>query len=94
MTAEWPDLKIPKPLPKTGSLHLEFKRCGRPSCRCRHGLMHGPYLYRHWREGGRQRKTYVPMRRLAEALLEIEEHGAASARPAEVARLLKELRHV
>src|SRR5690242_12776830 len=43
-------------LPKMaiGSVHLEFKRCGRPNCRCRQGLLHGPYLYRHRREGGRQ----------------------------------------
>jgi hypothetical protein len=27
-------------------------------------LLHGPYVYLHWREGSRQRKVYVPMRRL------------------------------
>jgi Family of unknown function (DUF6788) len=77
-----------------GSLHLEFKRCGRPRCRCRRGLLHGPYVYRHWREADRQRKAYVPMRRLAEALLEVEEYRAGAARPAEVVQVLKELRHV
>ena len=42
-----------------GSLHLEMKRCGRPSCRCARGELHGPYVYRHWWEQGRQRKQYV-----------------------------------
>ena len=83
-------------LPKTeiGSLHLEFKTCGRPNCRCRRGLPHGPYLYRHWREGGRQRKAYVHMRRMGEVLLEMEHQRAAAIRPGEVVRVLKELRHV
>jgi hypothetical protein len=58
-------------LPKmvVGSLHLEFKRCGRARCRCRRGFLHGPYVYRRWREDGRQRKAYVPMKRLSEVLL-------------------------
>jgi hypothetical protein len=34
------------------------------------------------------------MRRLAEALLEVEEYRAGAARPAEVVQVLKELRHV
>ncbi len=77
-----------------GSLHLEFKGCGRPSCRCRRGLLHGPYLYHRWREGGRQRKAYIPMKRLGEVLLEMERQRAAVMRPTEVRRVLKELRHV
>jgi len=74
-----------------GSLHIEFKRCGRRGCRCRRGLLHGPYLYRHWREQGRQRKAYVPMNRLAETLLEMERYREATPRPAQVARTLREL---
>ena len=33
-------------LPKKpiGSLHLEFKKCGRPNCRCTRDLLHGPYF--------------------------------------------------
>jgi hypothetical protein len=91
-------LEMASLLPKTGdvvgSLHLEFKECGRPRCRCRRGLLHGPYLYRHWREGGRQRKEYVPMKRLGDVLLEIECQRAAAIRPAEVALVLRELRDV
>jgi hypothetical protein len=82
-------------LPKRaiGSVHLEFKRCGRPNCRCRFGLFHGPYVYRHWREGGRQRKEYVQMDRLSDVLLDMERQRADAARPAEVRRALKEVRH-
>jgi hypothetical protein len=87
--------KTGKVLPKmAGSLHLEFKRCGRPQCRCQRGSLHGPYAYRHWREAGRQRKVYVPMKQLGEIVLEMEEYRAAAARPAEVTRVLKELRNV
>jgi hypothetical protein len=77
-----------------GSLHLEFKRCGRPQCRCQRGFLHGPYVYRHWREGCRQRKEYVPMKLLGEVLLEMERERAATVRPAEIVRVLKELRNV
>ena len=49
-----------------GSLHAEYKRCGKPTCRCAAGGgSHGPYWYRRWREGGRQRKAYVPSADLA-----------------------------
>ena len=45
------------PLP--GFLRAERIRCGKPACRCARGDLHGPYLYRRWREGGRQRRQYV-----------------------------------
>ena len=90
-----PERKARQPLPKiTGSLHLEFKRCGRPKCRCRLGLLHGPYIYRHWREGGRQKKVYVPMRRLAEVLLTIEELRTLAARPRQVVQRLRDCHNV
>src|SRR5260370_42393253 len=47
-------------LPKTGSLQAEWRRCGKPRCRCASGTLHGPYWYLRWREGGRQRRQYVP----------------------------------
>ncbi len=51
---------LPKTGPLPGSLQVEWKRCGRPGCRCARGQLHGPYWYRRWREDGRQRKAYVP----------------------------------
>jgi hypothetical protein len=51
---------LPKKLSLPGSLQREWKRCGKPSCRCaRGGPRHGPYWYRRWREGGTQRKTFI-----------------------------------
>ncbi len=47
-------------LPKIGSLQPEWRRCGKPRCRCASGTLHGPYWYLRWREGGRQRRQYVP----------------------------------
>lgn len=45
----------------TGTLVPEYKRCGKPNCRCARGYLHGPYYYRRWRDaGGHQRKEYVP----------------------------------
>lgn len=52
-------------LPKTssqaaGTVHAQFVRCGKPGCRCATGDLHGPYLYRFWRdEWGRLHKQYV-----------------------------------
>ena len=56
---------LPKRLePLPGSLHAEMKRCGKPGCRCARGHLHGPYVYRRWWQGHRQRKQYVPQHRL------------------------------
>ena len=49
-----------------GSLHKEWKRCGKPGCRCARGKLHGPYWDRHWRENHRQRKEYVRHEELKE----------------------------
>lgn len=50
----WPKIE---PLP--GSLRAEFRRCGKPTCRCARGQLHGPYYCRRWWENGRQHKAYV-----------------------------------
>ena len=83
-------------LPKTkavGSLHLDWITCGKPMCRCARGILHGPYVYRHWRHRGKQRKVYVPRADLPRVLAEMECQGALKARPREMKRMLKELRH-
>ena len=62
-----PSMKNQKALPKIeieagylpGALIAERVRCGKPSCRCARGELHGPYHYRYWRAGGRLIKTYV-----------------------------------
>ena len=50
---------LPKIEPLPGVLLANPVRCGKPTCRCACGELHGPYLYRRWREGGRQRRQYV-----------------------------------
>lgn len=49
------------PLPKMipGAVIAQMVRCGKPSCKCARGELHGPYFYRFYRYGGRLRKTYV-----------------------------------
>lgn len=81
-------------LPKnnfTGSLHLEWKRCGRQSCRCARGFLHGPYAYRRWREGAKQRKVYLPMSNLAEFIESQKTFQAQFPRSSEIRNLLREM---
>jgi len=73
-----------------GSLHLEFKRCGKPRCKCVQGLLHGPYIYRRWRESGRLRRQYVPMTKLGVALVEIHQNRAQWINISHVLSCLKE----
>ncbi len=42
-----------------GTLVPTYKRCGAAGCRCRRGVLHGPYWRHQWREGGRTRRRYV-----------------------------------
>ncbi len=41
------------------ALCAQMKRCGRVSCRCHRGELHGPYFALFWRQRGRLRKRYV-----------------------------------
>jgi hypothetical protein len=52
---------FPKISPLPGGLYAERKRCSRPNCRCVAGgdALHGPYLFRRWRENGRLRRQHV-----------------------------------
>jgi len=48
-----------KIVPLPGTIRAEWVRCGKAACRCATGRRHGPYVYRRWREDGRQRRQYV-----------------------------------
>lgn len=37
----------------------EMVRCGKKSCQCADGKLHGPYWYAYWTEGGRTRSQYI-----------------------------------
>jgi hypothetical protein len=41
------------------SYRSEMVRCGKKSCRCARGELHGPYWYAYWSEGGKTKSEYV-----------------------------------
>jgi hypothetical protein len=73
-------------LPKTlaGTVRPQWVRCGRRNCRCRRGLLHGPYFARFWRQDGKLRKQYVKrdavasVRAMCEARRQQERERAAA----------------
>ena len=82
------------PFPKTtgsfGSVHQEWRTCGRANCRCARGHLHGPYYVLRRRDRGRQRKEYVPREKVAETLVEIA-RGKAKRLP--LSHLKLQLKH-
>lgn len=48
---------LPKTLP--GAVCAQKVRCGKPTCKCSRGELHGPYFYRFVWQNGRQRKLYI-----------------------------------
>lgn len=42
-----------------GSVVKEKVKCGDESCHCADGELHGPYLYRYWKEDGKTQSKYV-----------------------------------
>lgn len=58
-TARTPATKQAKALPKTGALCPQWVKCGKSTCHCAVGNLHGPYWYLFWRQGGRLRKRYI-----------------------------------
>ena len=85
---------LPRSDPQRGSLHLEWKRCGKADCRCGGGALHGPYWYRHFREDGRQRKQYVPVQRVAFELELQADRRRQHAATRSMANTLSELRRL
>ena len=85
--------RISLPKISSGSLHLKWVRCGHPNCRCTRGAKHGPYLYHHWRVNGRQKKSYVPMSKLVEALDAIDRLKIDVSRVSLARRALRECCH-
>ena len=47
-------------------LYRQRVRCGKPNCRCSRGELHEGYSYLMWREEGRQKKIYIPLRLVPE----------------------------
>ncbi len=53
--------KLENPLPKMirGSVHAQYVRCGKATCKCSRGELHGAYYYYFVRVGGRLKKRYL-----------------------------------
>jgi hypothetical protein len=43
----------------SGTIVKEKVTCGKESCKCADGDLHGPYLYRYWSENGVTKSEYV-----------------------------------
>ena len=67
---------LPKTEPLQGSLYQEWKRCGKPRCRCaKQGTeqrLHGPYFYRFYRHSGVQHRQYVRQKDVEAAVAGIQ----------------------
>jgi hypothetical protein len=44
------------------SYRSEMVRCGKKSCKCASGHLHGPYWYAYWTEKGKTRSQYIGKR--------------------------------
>jgi hypothetical protein len=80
------------PLP--GSLHLEWRTCGKANCHCARGQRHGPYLVRRWWQAGKQRKTYIRKADVADAMAGIEAWQRLHPPAWTMRQLLAELHHI
>jgi len=81
-------------LPQACSLQPEWRRCGKPNCRCVRGLLHSPYWYLRWRECGRQRRQYVPRERVDAMQVALEQRRRLRPPAWALRQTLAELRHL
>jgi hypothetical protein len=92
-------LDLATSLYKIPTLLTTYTRCGKPTCRCTRGALHGPYYALHWRDGPVQRRVYVKPGEVAavQAALDQRRHQraariAALTNSLEVVRRLEALR--
>lgn len=50
---------LPKIAAQGGTVHRQFVRCGKASCKCARGELHGPYYYHFVRVSGKLTKRYL-----------------------------------
>ena len=50
---------LPKSAAQGGTVHRQFIRCGKTSCKCVRGELHGAYYYYFVRVNGKLRKRYL-----------------------------------
>ena len=85
---------VPKITPLPGVVRAEWVRCGKPTCQCARGERHGPYLYRRWREGGRQRRCYVKPAAAVQVAAALDEWRRLHPPARSMRSLLAELRRL
>lgn len=53
--------RVPKAEHRSGNktYRSEMVRCGKKSCKCAEGKLHGPYWYAYWSEGGKTKSQYI-----------------------------------
>jgi hypothetical protein len=75
-----------------GTLISQGRRCGKESCRCARGELHGPYLYlRVTRQGRRPRMVYVPADLTETVTAQVAAGSGLDAVLAEIAAINAEL---
>lgn len=54
-------IKTKKMLPKilSGTVHVQYVRCGKTNCKCSRGELHGAYYYHFVRVDGKLKKRYL-----------------------------------
>ncbi|MCA1624990.1 MAG: hypothetical protein LC778_14560 [Acidobacteria bacterium] len=89
--------KTEKALPKmmSGSVHKQFVRCGKTTCRCARGELHGAYYYYFKRVNGKLSKRYLKPHEVkqmqAACLAWREEKRAGRAHSRETWRLIRKM---
>lgn len=89
--------KTENPLPKIlpGSVHAQYVRCGKATCKCARGELHGAYYYHFVRIGGKLTKHYLKAHEVEQmrdaCLARREDEKARRARSSKSWRQLREL---
>lgn len=89
--------KTGNPLPKMlpGSVHAQYVRCGKATCKCARGELHGAYYYHFVRVGGKLTKRYLKAHEVEQmrdaCLARREDEKAQRARSSETWRQFREL---
>ncbi|MDQ3258204.1 MAG: hypothetical protein M3R15_30680 [Acidobacteriota bacterium] len=89
--------KTANPLPKTmpGSVHQQYVRCGKATCKCARGELHGAYYYYFVRTAGTLTKRYLKAHEVEQVRVAClawrEEEKARRAKSRETWQILREI---
>lgn len=55
-----PEANVIEEIEKNGKTYrLQHIRCGKETCKCAEGALHGPYWYAYWLEKGKTKSKYI-----------------------------------